>query len=198
MDNFTTRDACLSSAGAKVWQGTRSAATSEYAIGTALPTPNRSLNPDSICSTPQSGFTLIELMIAVAIIGILSAIALPAYNDYIMRGKLIEASTTLSTLRANMEQYYQDNRTYLSGTAPITSPCATTALPALKNFTLTCPAASWTASTYTITATGTAGVPSQFVYTIDQIGAQTSKVSTAWDAAGTLYQCWIMKKGGTC
>lgn len=146
----------------------------------------------------QGGFTLIELMIAVAIIGILSAIALPAYNDYIMRGKLIEASTTLSTLRTNMEQYYQDNRTYLSGTAPITSPCASSALPALKNFTLTCPAASWTAATYTITATGTASVPSQFIYTIDEKGAQTSSVSTAWDAGGTLYTCWIMKKGGTC
>lgn len=142
----------------------------------------------------QTGFTLIELMIAVAIVGILSAVALPAYNDYILRGKLIEASTTLSTVRANMEQYYQDNRTYLSGTAPITSPCA--ALPALKNFSLTCP--TLTASTYTITATGTAGVPSQFIYTIDQTGTQTSKVSTAWDSTATTFQCWIMKKGATC
>ena len=140
------------------------------------------------------GFTLIELMIAVAIIGILSAIALPAYNDYIMRGKLIEASTTLSTLRANMEQYYQDNRTYVDGTAPITSACG--ALPTLKNFTMTCP--TQTATAYTITATGKAGVPSSFIYTIDQTGAQTSKVSTAWDSTATTYQCWIMKKGGTC
>lgn len=142
----------------------------------------------------QSGFTLIELMIAVAIMGILAAIALPAYNDSILRGKLADASTSLSTVRANMEQYYQDNRSYLDGVAPITSPCS--ALPALTNFTLTCP--TLTASTYTITATGKGTVPSQFVYTIDQTGAQTSKVSTAWDSSGTTYSCWIMKKGGTC
>ena len=178
MDNFATAGEPLDLAGTD-------------AAGNAAPGVAKRL---ALPGALQHGFTLIELMIAVAIIGILSAIALPAYNDYILRGKLIEASTTLSTLRANMEQYYQDNRTYVNGTAPITSACG--ALPTLKNFTLTCP--TQTATAYTITATGKGTVPSTFIYTIDQTGAQTSKVSTAWDSSGTTYQCWIMKKGGTC
>jgi len=55
----------------------------------------------------QRGFTIIELMIAVAIIAILAAIALPAYNDYIQRGKLTEAFTGLADFRVRMEQFYQ-------------------------------------------------------------------------------------------
>ncbi|HUV99447.1 MAG TPA: prepilin-type N-terminal cleavage/methylation domain-containing protein, partial [Gallionella sp.] len=44
----------------------------------------------------SGGFTLIELMIVVAVIAILSAIAIPAYNDYVIRGKLVDATTQLS------------------------------------------------------------------------------------------------------
>ena len=59
------------------------------------------------------GFTLIELMIVVAIIGILAAVALPAYNDYVRRGKIANATSVLSMMRVQMEQYFQDNRTYV-------------------------------------------------------------------------------------
>ena len=58
------------------------------------------------------GFTLIELMITVAIVAILASIALPAYNDYVLRGKFTEATGNLADLRVKMEQFYQDNRSY--------------------------------------------------------------------------------------
>ena len=53
------------------------------------------------------GFTLIEIMIVVAIVAILSAIALPSYSDYVLRSKLPEAFSALSDQRIRLEQYYQ-------------------------------------------------------------------------------------------
>ncbi len=54
----------------------------------------------------QSGFTLIELMIVVAIIGILAAIAIPAYQDYTARAQAAEATTLLGGLKAPIVEYY--------------------------------------------------------------------------------------------
>ena len=59
-----------------------------------------------------TGFTLIEVMIVVAIIAILASVAMPAYTDYIRRGATQEAFTTLADLRIRLEQHYQDNRAY--------------------------------------------------------------------------------------
>lgn len=148
--------------------------------------------PHPALRRPHEGFTLIEVMITVAIIGILSAIALPAYTDYITRGRIPEATSQLAAKQVRMEQWFQDSRTYraASGTDCYIGASDTTSS---KYFTFSCAASSATA--YTITATGT-GAMSGFVYTVNQNGDKaTTGVPTGWS---TSTSCWVIKKGGVC
>ena len=147
------------------------------------------------------GFTLVELMIVVVVIGILASFALPSYSDYVIRGKLVEATSALSNMRIKMEQSFQDNRNYTSyvaGGGGANScnllPAATTsAIPEAKYFTYACTTA---ATTYTITATGI-GDLSAFIYSIDQSNTkQTGGLKAGWGTVPA--NCWITKKGGTC
>ena len=132
------------------------------------------------------GFTLVELMVVVVIISILTMIAMPSYQDYITRGKIPDATSNLAMKRVQMEQYFQDNRTY-AGAAPCSSDATTS-----KYFTFTGVCA---AATYTLTATGT-GSMAGFVYTIDQDNNKaTTGVAAGWTTNNT---CWVTAKGGTC
>ncbi|HLP97180.1 MAG TPA: type IV pilin protein [Sideroxyarcus sp.] len=140
----------------------------------------------------QKGFSLIELMVAVVIVGILASVAIPAYQDYVIRGKLAEATSTLADARVKMEQFFQDNRTYDPSADGTTCPGAIVA--ATTYFDYTCENLS--ANTYTIVATGKDNL-SDFVYTINQANAkQTTGLKADWGTAPM--NCWITTKGGAC
>ncbi len=161
-----------------------------------------------VCSTQiRKGFTLIELMIVVAVVAILTTIAYPAYTSHIQRGKLGEAFAELGRTRVLMEQYYQDNRNYGSsgsGCGGTTSPIltgTTTNIAGTQYFGYKC---SWTVTgdtansgsnqAFEITATGrTDQGMSGFTYTIDYAG---NKKTTAYPGASTLPRpCWLLKAG---
>lgn len=138
------------------------------------------------------GMTLIELMIVVAIAGILAAVGYPMYADYVIRGRLTEAFSTLGAQGVRMEQYFQDQRTYVGAcaTGTVAPPMANTAY-----FTYTCPTLN--ASAYTLQATG-AGSMTGFTYTLNQANAQ---VTTALPSGWTLPSpstCWVRSKDGSC
>jgi type IV pilus assembly protein PilE len=141
------------------------------------------------------GFTLIELMVTVAIVAILAAIAIPSYTDYVRQGKIPEATSALSARRVQAEQYFQDNRTYQNTGAFVNPACVVDT--SGKSFDFACTAQA--ATTYTVQATGKNAMAG-FIYTIDQNNNRTSPFSGA-PAGWTSHapdNCWVTKKGGVC
>lgn len=143
-----------------------------------------------------SGFTLIEVMITVAIVGILAAVALPSYRDYVRRGQLPEAFTGLADFRIKMEQYYQDSRNY-GGSAcadGANAPSWNSFRPVgATRFTFSC-APSDSGQGYLLTATGNSGPALGHTYTLDH---NNRKATTLFKGASSSAICWL-SKGDEC
>ena len=143
------------------------------------------------------GFTLIELLVTIVIVGILASIALPSYRDYVVRSQLPEAFNTLAAQRVKMEQYFQDNKTYLPPSGQTNAGDDDTTSSKYFNFSAKPGGAETrTATGYTLTATGKAAMTG-FQYTIDQAGVKTSTVNgiSGWTGNAS---CWVIKEGGQC
>ncbi len=137
----------------------------------------------------RTGFSLVELMVAVAIAAIIAAFALPAYRDHLMRSYLPDASSALQLSALRLEQYYQDHRSYRNGKV-----CGIT-LPTSQRFTFSCTSPQ-DGQSFLLTATGTNAM-SGFIFTIDEQGqTRTTALPVDWGSAPL--ECWITKRGATC
>lgn len=101
----------------------------------------------------QKGFSLIELMIVVAIVGFLSAVAYPSYSSYVVKSKRTDAQRAMIEYAQSMERYFTANGRY--STAAGGASCGGTAPSSVSLYAITCATAS--DSTFTITATPTTG-----------------------------------------
>ena len=142
----------------------------------------------TILKAAQKGFTLIEIMIVVAIIGILAAIAMPNYTRYVERARATEATSALADMRIRMEQFFQDSRSYAGNDAVL---CAAPAGTDTTFFAYNCSVAP-TAVIYTIRANGT-GAMAGYQYTINQ---DNLKASTTPNGGGNA-TCWVTALGVT-
>jgi type IV pilus assembly protein PilE len=136
----------------------------------------------------RNGFTLVELMIAVLIVGILAAIAIPSYANYVKRANRSDATRSLSATAQALERCYSQNFTY-SNTAPFVCAANAGAVPSSQGY-------------YTVTINVTAGPPESYLltavpvlspqtedaactsFTLDSTGAQGAT------PAGATQTCW--------
>lgn len=137
----------------------------------------------------EAGFSLVELMVVVAITAIIAAFALPSYRDHMLRSYLPEASSRLQLAALRLEQYYQDHRSYRNGKV-----CGVT-LPTSERFTFSCTSPA-DGQSFLLSATGMAAMEG-FTFTIDQQGqTRTTTLPNGWGTAPL--DCWVSKRGATC
>ncbi|MGS0740362.1 type IV pilin protein [Glaciimonas sp. GG7] len=138
-----------------------------------------------------SGFTLIELMITVAILGILAAVALPSYKTYVLKSHRTDAKNALLDLAAREEKFFATNNVYsISGTAlnygaalPIAVSSGGTSY-----YTLSVTQVTTTDFTATATPTGNQTADACYAYSLNNLGVQSNSVSGG--GANATAGCW--------
>jgi len=134
------------------------------------------------------GFSLIELMVTVAIVAILAAVAYPSYRDQIVRSRRSDARSALNEVAAKMQQYYLDNKSY-AGANGTPSVVGSNGSSSEGYYTITIAS---DATTFTLTATPTTKGAQNAdttcaTFTLNQLGTKASKNSSNAD---TTAQCW--------
>jgi type IV pilus assembly protein PilE len=139
----------------------------------------------------KNGFSLLELMVALLIMGVLTSIAIPSYRSHMVRTWLVEAYNSLAMYQLQLEQVYQD-----AGNYGVNNTCAIS-MPATKHFTYQCQLSS-AGQAYVITATAN-GVSnlSGYIFAVDQSG---TRYTQAFPGSGTSSSapanCWLSQASG--
>lgn len=129
------------------------------------------------------GFSLIELVITITILGILAAVAIPAYNSQKLKGNRTEAISALTEAAQMQQRWYSDNGTYTSNANDIDMPATT----GTGKYNLA--VNSSTSETFTVTATATSSQVADTncnTFSLDQAGRKTSTDSDDNTSTG----CW--------
>lgn len=125
------------------------------------------------------GFTLLELLVAVAIVGILAAVAYPSYQEQVRKSRRAEAQSFLMAVAGRQQQFLLDTRSYAVTVAAIGVPVPVSVA---SNYTLAIAVAAGPPPTYTVTATpsGTQAGEACGTLSIDQAGAKTAATGGCW------------------
>lgn len=130
------------------------------------------------------GFTLIELMIVVAIVGILAAVALPSYTQYVQRGDRASARAAMLEAQQFMERYYATSNTFVGAVLPARFTGVPTEAPKYN-----IAVGNLAAGTFTLTATPVGAVTKCGNLTLTHTGVKGVSVPTTPTAAN-ISECW--------
>jgi len=132
----------------------------------------------------KNGFTLVEMMVVVAIVGILAAIAYPSYTEFIMKGRRTDGKNALLTATGAMERYFSENGRYVTSAGGSTCPNVFSANSTENHYAITAICAD---TTFTITATP------QNAQSTDKCGSLTINQAQAKGVSGgtlSATSCW--------
>ena len=138
-----------------------------------------------ISKSRSHGFTLIELMITVAVIGILAAVAYPAYLDQVRKARRADAQATLLSISARQQQMLLDTRSYAAAAAAADIPAALNiSVPntVSQTYDISIAVGTATVPSFVATATpkGTQSADKCNVMSINQTGSKSPAIATCW------------------
>jgi type IV pilus assembly protein PilE len=142
--------------------------------------------------SPQHGFSLIEIMVTIGIVGLLTAIAMPSYNAYVLKAHRVDAVRSLTAFRQAFERCYSQNFTYLNaGTTPCPAAPGTATTSTNGYYDISFP--TLTQSQYVIWAVATNNQVNDSqcqTFVVTNAGQQTATNGANDTGADTTQACW--------
>lgn len=133
----------------------------------------------------QAGMTLIELIVVMVIIGILAAIAIPSYRQYVIRSQRVDATSGLLRLATAQEKFYLQNNTYATQAQIATAPPGGLGIAGTEHGWYTLAITASSAAGFTATAVPVAGGPQASdacqLFQVDDRGVKTATIPKCWD-----------------